>query len=504
MTPTPSINLLPTEFEQAFAAHEGQMFTRVTPQPLEKPALIASSPSSARLLGVDPAQVCAPQHADFWSGNWADINNLADDQAALRPAIAQVYSGHQFGVWAGQLGDGRAMSIGRVLDRDGQAQELQFKGAGITPYSRGADGRAVLRSSIREFLASEAMVGLGIPTTRVLTLTKGLTPVFRENVEQAAVVTRVAPSFLRFGSFEHYHYNDQPERLKALADFVLDHFYPVCRQAPNPYAALLEQIVARSARLVAQWQAVGFCHGVLNTDNMSVLGLTIDYGPYGFLDSFNPAHICNHSDHAGRYSYQNQPSIVQWNCYALGQTFVALIGSVDETKAILGTFKSEFETAMKLCWRSKLGLHQTHAQDDSLIDAMFELMQRNQVDWTIWFRSLSTVDDSHQTAPCPALRDLCFDRAEADHWVQRFATRIALESGPSSIRQTNMNRVNPKFVLRNYLAQRAIDQANEDDFSELVRLQQLLADPYAEQPQLNDYAKLPPDWASKIEVSCSS
>ncbi len=487
----------PTPFQTHFAAQDGSMFSLVAPQALDTPKMIAVSQGTANLLGLDANDLGALSNADFWGGNWANAQ-----QTSITP-IAQVYSGHQFGVWAGQLGDGRAMSIGSVKDVHGQMQEVQFKGAGTTPYSRGADGRAVLRSSCREFLCSEAMVGLGIPTTRVLTFVGSQTPVFRENLETAAVVTRVAPSFIRFGSFEHYLYNDQPERLKALADFVIDFHYPDCRLANNPYAALLKQVVNRSASLVAQWQSVGFCHGVLNTDNMSILGLTIDYGPFGFLDSFDPAHICNHTDRAGRYSYQNQPSMVQWNCYALGQTMVSLIGSVDQTKEILGGFKAVFETRMKQIWQDKLGLSQKLDGDDHLIDSMFEMMERNQTDWTLWFRSLSQAD-LDQATPCAVLRNLCLDRDDCDAWVNQYRQRLSQNTLAPAKRRQAMHRINPKYILRNYLAQVAIDKTAAGDLEELARLQQVLAHPYDEQEQFNDYAKLPPDWASKIEVSCSS
>ncbi len=498
MSESPPLLFSPTEFEKAFAAEHGHMFTRVSPAALDSPAMAATSTQTAALLNLPPA---ALTDADFWSGNWQS-NQLGQTQPS---PIAQVYSGHQFGVWAGQLGDGRAMSLGTIQDIDGVKQEVQFKGAGLTPYSRGADGKAVLRSSVREFLCSEAMVGLGIPTTRVLTLANTQSPVIRETVESAAVVTRVAPSFIRFGHFEHYFYNDKPQQLRALAEFVMTHHYPECLTASNPFAALLQAIVARSAQLVAKWQAVGFCHGVLNTDNMSILGLTIDYGPFGFLDQFDPAHICNHSDHSGRYSYQNQPSIVQWNCYALGQAFVSLIGSVDQTKQVLSTFKAEFETAMKSLWQRKLGLTQRQANDDSLVDSMFELMQRNQVDWTIWFRSLSHVTSLNTAQnPCPPLRDQCLDRTDCDQWVTDYAHRLTTEPQPDALRKKNMDAVNPRFVLRNYLAQAAIDKANQQDYSEISRLQQILARPYDEQPQFAQYAAQPPDWANKIEVSCSS
>ena len=278
----------------------GAFFTQLHPTPLPDPYWVARSEVTTRQLGLSP--------------NWMDGEDalalLVGNQVAQSPSpLATVYSGHQFGVWAGQLGDGRAILLGQTA----QGQEIQLKGAGRTPYSRGGDGRAVLRSSIREFLCSEAMHGLGIPTTRALCIAGSDHPIYREETETAAVVTRVAPSFIRFGHFEHFSYRNQHDELRALADQVIDRHYPECRQSDrfdgNPYAAFLETVSERTAHLLAQWQAVGFCHGVMNTDNMSILGLTIDYGPFQFLDAFVPAHICNHSDTQGRYAFNLQPYI---------------------------------------------------------------------------------------------------------------------------------------------------------------------------------------------------
>src|SRR5690606_23829644 len=254
--------------------------------------------------------------------------------------LAAVYSGHQFGVWAGQLGDGRAHLLGEVAGPRG-SWELQLKGSGMTPYSRMGDGRAVLRSSVREYLASEAMHGLGIPTTRALALVVSDDPVMRETVETAAIVTRMSPSFVRFGSFEHWSSRRQPEELRILADYVIDKFYPDCRQADDgphePLLRLLAEVTRRTALLMADWQAVGFCHGVMNTDNMSILGLTLDYGPYGFMDTFRLDHICNHSDTEGRYAWNRQPSVALWNLYRLGGSLHALVPDVEALRAVLDT-----------------------------------------------------------------------------------------------------------------------------------------------------------------------
>ena len=434
---------------------------------------------------------------------------------ALAPGMApmaSVYSGHQFGVWAGQLGDGRALLLGEVASPQGP-MELQLKGAGATPYSRRGDGRAVLRSSIREYLCSEAMYGLGIPTTRALALTASPQPVRRETVESAAVVTRVAPSFIRFGHFEHFAYSDEPGTtgtLQALLDFVVQHHYPHLQDAPNKPLALLEAVVARTADLMAAWQSVGFCHGVMNTDNMSILGLTIDYGPFGFLDGFNPEHICNHSDNQGRYSWNNQPQIGYWNLRALANALVPLMPEVkDDTSAVVAVlqqYEELFPQAMTARWRAKLGLATEHQGDGKLAIDLLQLMAQHQTDFTITFRRLcdydpSQVPDASVNAP---LRDLFVDRAGFDEWVARYAARLAQEGSIQAERSERMKRTNPVYVLRNHMAETAIRQAQAGDFAEVQRLERLLRQPFVEQAGAEADAGFPPDWAQSIEVSCSS
>jgi uncharacterized protein YdiU (UPF0061 family) len=309
-----------------FAELGPDFHSRLAPTPLPEPYWVGKSRGVADLLGLTASWLDSGPALAAFTGN---------EPLAGSAPLASVYSGHQFGVWAGQLGDGRALLLGET----DAGLEVQLKGAGPTPYSRMGDGRAVLRSSIREFLCSEAMHALGIPTTRALCVTGSDAPVRREEIETAAVVTRVAPSFIRFGHFEHFSYREQIPQLRQLADFVIDHFYPACRGSDrltgNPYAALLEAVSERTAATVAQWQAVGFCHGVMNTDNMSILGLTIDYGPFQFLDAFDPDHICNHSDTQGRYAYKRQPNIAYWNLFCLGQALLPLIGEQELALAAL-------------------------------------------------------------------------------------------------------------------------------------------------------------------------
>ena len=433
----------------------------------------------------------------------------------MRP-LASVYSGHQFGVWAGQLGDGRAHLLGEIETPCGP-MELQLKGSGLTPYSRMGDGRAVLRSSIREFLCSEAMAGLGIPTTRALCITGSALPVRRETIETAAIVTRVAPSFIRFGHFEHFAHHGHHDALKRLANFVIDRHLPACRDAADQIAALLQTAAERTAEMIAQWQAVGFCHGVMNTDNMSIMGLTIDYGPFGFLDGFDPGHICNHSDHQGRYAFDRQPAVAFWNLHALAQAMLPLLGdgggesdAASETAlAAIKPYRSTFERAFRQHLSAKLGLFGEREGDLELIDTLMRLMTSEQTDFTILFRRLADFD-SRPDADNPALRDMFRDRPAFDAWAARYRERLAHQGGDDgdAARRIRMRQVNPRVVLRNHLAEGAIRQALVGDFSEVTRLLHVLEHPFDDpaRPTAQDVADagFPPEWAQSIEVSCSS
>jgi uncharacterized protein YdiU (UPF0061 family) len=418
--------------------------------------------------------------------------------------FASVYSGHQFGIWAGQLGDGRALLLGEI-DTPSGSMEIQLKGSGLTPYSRMGDGRAVLRSSIREFLASEAMHALGIATTRALAVVGSPLPVQRESVESAAVVTRVAPSFLRFGHFEHFaHTAADTARLRRLLAATIERYFPALAGHREPAAALLEEVALRTARLLAQWQAVGFCHGVMNTDNMSLLGLTIDYGPYGFLDAFDPGHVCNHSDHQGRYAYARQPGIAFWNLHALAQALVPAVDGPAEAAGerlidALEPYKAEFASTLVALLRAKLGLLAARDEDAALADDFLRLMAEDRADYTITWRRLSRFETQPEAA-----RDCFLQREKFDAWAQRYRDRLAHEPTPAAERAARMDGVNPKFVLRNHLAQAAIERAQQGDFGEVERLLRVLERPFDEQPEHEADAGFPPAWAQQIEVSCSS
>ncbi len=501
------------------------------PDPLPRPA--AASPrwhpaTLLRTLGPAFGTLLAPTplpavhwvaRSDVLAAELGLVDWLASDDAlpllagnALPPQgepFASVYSGHQFGQWAGQLGDGRALQLGE-LDTPAGVQELQLKGAGLTPYSRMGDGRAVLRSSIREFLCSEAMHALGIPTTRALSVIGSPAPVRREEIETAAVVARVAPSFIRFGHVEHFaHTARDVAALRTLVDAVIDRFYPDCRDAPQPVLALLTQVSLRTARLLADWQAVGFCHGVMNTDNMSILGLTIDYGPFGFLDAFDPMHICNHTDQQGRYAFARQPSVAFWNLHALAHGLLPLMpGPQDDAiatmKDAMEPYKQAFADAMLERFRAKLGLTTAQDGDADLADDLLRLMAQDRADHTITWRALGRFSTAAD-APNAAVRDQFIDRAGFDTWAERYRARLQAEASIDADRQARMDRVNPKFVLRNHLAESAIQAARNGDFSETRRLLKVLQAPYDEHPDAPAaYAALPPDWAHHLEVSCSS
>ncbi|MGY8559588.1 protein adenylyltransferase SelO [Paracidovorax citrulli] len=477
-------------WRDGFAALGPDFFTELVPTPLPGPRWVAGSEATARLIGLEPD----------WLGSDAAVQVLSGNALlrGMRP-LASVYSGHQFGVWAGQLGDGRAILLGET----DTGYEVQLKGSGRTPYSRMGDGRAVLRSSIREFLCSEAMHALGIPTTRALALTASPAPVVREEIETAAVVTRVAPSFVRFGHFEHFAARDQVRELRALADYVIDRYYPGCRDAggapgANPYAALLQAVGARTAALLAQWQAVGFCHGVMNTDNMSILGLTIDYGPFQFLDAFVPGHICNHSDSQGRYAFNRQPQVAYWNLFCLGQALMPLIGDTELAQAALEPYRTAFPAEYMARMRAKLGLVSAAEGDAALVDDLLGLLAADAVDYTIFWHRLSQAVASGDFTP---VRDLFIDRAGWEAWSARYRQRLGSGSDQAA---GLMERTNPRFVLRNHLGEQTIRAAKSGDFAPLHALQAVLARPFDEHPAHAEWAGFPPDWASSIEISCSS
>jgi uncharacterized protein YdiU (UPF0061 family) len=487
ITPTTAENALESLRVGPGISALGERFVeRRDPSPLAEPHLVAFNSDVAALLGLDAREAERPEFLRLCSGG---------SRFGFVPSYAAVYAGHQFGSYVPQLGDGRAIGLGEILAPSGERFEWQLKGAGLTAFSRFGDGRAVLRSTIREYLASEALHHLGIPTTRALAIAGSADPVRRETIETAAVLSRIAPTHVRFGSFEYFHYARRPEDVKTLADYAIATFFPQFAAAGEAerYAPWLREIVERTARLVAQWQAVGFAHGVLNTDNMSILGLTLDYGPYGFIEAYDPNFICNHSDETGRYAFGRQPSIGLWNCTALGNALTSLIPEAERREA-LDAYEPAFEAAYLAAMRAKLGLREQRQEDGALIEDLLELLERAQADYTRFFRALSS--DSPD-----ALRAL---DATLEPWLSRYRERITAERGDEARRGAEMRCVNPKFVLRNHLAQAAIESAQGGDFSEIARLHGVLRRPFDDDAGDERYANQAPVGTALVEVSCSS
>ncbi|NIG73915.1 YdiU family protein [Klebsiella sp. Ap-873] len=463
-------------------------YSELTPTPLKNARLLYHSQPLADDLGINASFFAAPQQG-IWSGETL--------LPGMQP-LAQVYSGHQFGVWAGQLGDGRGILLGEQQLADGRKVDWHLKGAGLTPYSRMGDGRAVLRSTIREFLASEAMHALGIPTTRALTIVTSDTPVQRETVEQGAMLLRVSESHLRFGHFEHFYYRREPEKVQQLADYAIRHHWPHLQGLEERYELWFSDVVARTAALIASWQTAGFAHGVMNTDNMSILGLTMDYGPYGFLDDYQPEFICNHSDYQGRYAFDNQPAVGLWNLQRLAQTLSPFI-SADKLNAILDGYQPAIMRAFGQRMRAKLGLFTEQQADNQILSELFALMSKEGSDYTRTFRMLSVTEQLSAASP---LRDEFIDRASFDAWFGRYRERLQAEQVSDAERQQKMQAVNPALVLRNWLAQRAIEAAEQGDTRELAKLHEALLQPFSDRE--DEMTQRPPDWGKRLEVSCSS
>ena len=469
-------------------------YNRVNTAPLTNQHLISFNPSAAGLIDLD---ITESTRADF-----VDIISGKKSLPGYGP-FAMCYAGHQFGHYVPRLGDGRAILLGQVVTEKGDKWDLQLKGAGQTLYSRNADGRAVLRSTIREYLCGEAMHGLGIPTSRALCIIGSDTEVYRETIETGALLLRIAPSHVRFGSFEYFYYNQQFDDLKILADYVIEHHYPEYEDTTSPYLSLLKQVIKATAKLIAKWQSVGFSHGVMNTDNMSIHGITLDYGPFGFLDQYQPDYICNHSDHEGRYAFNKQPDIGLFNVSCFAQSLLPLLNKDPEkaaeiAMAELEKYKLIFIDHYSTLMRNKLGLIESKKEDQELCSDLFDLMQVNSVDHTILFRALSETNTEH-------VRDLFLQRDAFDRWMTTYQARLMQENIDPLIRSSNMKNTNPKFILRNHLAEIAIQKATDDkDYSEIDTLLKLLQQPFDEHEGYDTYADHPPEWAQEIEVSCSS
>jgi len=480
-------------FDNTYARLPEVFYRRVKPTPLPSPYLVSFNADAAALVGLDPAEALRPEFAEYFSGN------------RLLPAsepLAAIYAGHQFGTYVPQLGDGRAILLGEALGAAGAGRwDVQLKGAGLTPFSRMGDGRAVLRSTVREYLCGEAMHALGIPTTRALCIVGSDEPVIRETVETAAVLTRLAPTHVRFGTFELFHYRGQQDRVRELADYVVRQHYPHLWEDADRYLGLLREVVGRTARLIARWQAAGFAHGVMNTDNMSVVGLTLDYGPFGFLDEYDAGFVCNHSDYGGRYAFDQQPGVGLWNLSCFAETLLPLTGH-DPAVAALNEYAGIFAEAYSELMRGKLGLETERPEDAGLVAGLLKILQANAVDYARFFRRLC----DFQTRPGAddPLRDMFIDPAAFDGWARGYRARLAAEASDDAARRGRMLRTNPVYVLRNHLAQRAIERAQAGDYAEINTLLEILQKPFDEQPGRELYAEPPPEGTRRVVVSCSS
>lgn len=488
---------------------EKACFSFVTPKQTSKPELLHVSPEMLENLGLSKEESLSEDFLKVFTGN-AVLPNT-------KP-YAMCYGGHQFGNWAGQLGDGRAINLAEV-EYNNNRWALQLKGAGETPYSRTADGLAVLRSSIREYLCSEAMYHLGVPTTRALSLALSGDQVLRDvmyngnpEYEKGAIVCRVAPSFLRFGNYEIFAARQDFDSLKKLLDYTVKHFFShLGEPSKETYLAFFNEVTQRTLDMIIHWQRVGFVHGVMNTDNMSILGLTIDYGPYGWLEGFDFGWTPNTTDRQHkRYRYGNQPNIGLWNLYKLANALFPLIDDAKALESILNQYKVDFDVKSLAMMRSKLGLETEDVLDASLFQDLEDTLLLTETDMTIFFRKLSDFNIEKASEGLEVIKDAFYNIPELTEeieqkwltWFQRYADRLGQEQANSKERKVKMNSVNPKYVLRNYMAQLAIDNADKGDYKLIDELFQMLKKPYDEQPEHEKWFAKRPDWA-RHKVGCS-
>ena len=471
------------KFNNSFAKLSEEFYTKQKWSSFEKAHLISFNKGLAKDLGLNP-ELKPEELVKVFNGEIEHQNS---------ESLAMVYAGHQFGNWVPQLGDGRGILFGQIETPQG-LRDLHIKGAGKTPYSRFADGRAVLRSTIREYLCGEAMHGLRIPSSRALLMFGSNELVFRETTETGAMLVRTAKTHIRFGHFEYLKHNDKKEYLVELLDHVLAEYFPDLVNRKDKYEIFFEQTVQSTAELIANWQAVGFAHGVMNTDNMSLLGETFDFGPFGFLESYDPNFICNHSDAGGRYAFNNQPAIGLWNCQALAAALDEIIAEEKLIEA-LKKYQHYFYEHLIDLYRKKLGLQEKLEGDAKLIESLLTWLQNSKKDYTNFFRNLH---DIHEP------KNIIFEDAEGKAWSKKFKERFGLEKLSTKKAQQKMLANNPKYILRNYLAHQAIKKAEQNDFSEIEVLMKLLSQPFDEHLEYEDYAKSSPDWGKSLEISCSS
>ena len=467
------------KFLNPFADLPEDFFHKQTWTPFDNPKLIHFNKELAELLGL-PKDLDPEDMVPYVNGTKTFKHSAP---------LSMAYAGHQFGSWVPQLGDGRGILLGQLRTNDG-LMDLHIKGAGKTPYSRFGDGRAVLRSTIREYLCGEAMHHLGIPSSRSLIMIGSDEPVFRETTEFGAMMVRVAKTHIRFGHFEYLMHNKKSEFIPILLNHVIESYFPELKESKDGYTDLFKKIVSSTAGLIAKWQAFGFAHGVMNTDNMSILGETFDFGPFGFLDEYNPSFICNHSDHSGRYAFNNQPSIGLWNCHALAAALKDHI-EIEQTKEIINSYEQFFYDELTRLYRKKLGLIKEEKDDLKLVEELLTWMKDHEKDYTNTFRALA---DGNKN----------FTDEVGQAWFKKYQERLDREASNETERNALMNSSNPQYILRNYLAQEAIQAAEIGDFSALNLLIEVLKKPYVKNENYNKFSEAPPEWANKLEISCSS
>ena len=473
-------------FDNSYASLPERFYSRLAPARVSSPRLVRLNEQLARRLNLDPDALSSPEGVAVLAGN--RVPERADP-------LAMAYAGHQFGRFVPQLGDGRAILLGEVIDRDGVRRDIQLKGSGRTPFSRNGDGRAALGPVLREYIVSEAMAALGIPTTRALAAVTTGETVWREGPLPGAVLTRVARSHVRIGTFQFFAARGDVEATRHLADYVIARHYAEAAQASNPYLALLNLVVARQADLVAQWALIGFIHGVMNTDNMSIAGETIDYGPCAFMDTYHPETVFSSIDHFGRYAYGNQPRVAQWNLARFAETLLPLLAE-DENEAVaaaqaaIGAFLPRFEEAFSAGLRRKLGLLRAKPADTPLAKDLLDRMAANGADFTLTFRLLC--DAAGSAAKDDEVRRLFNDPGAFDDWSGRWRERLSAEGGDAAERLAVMRSANPAFIPRNHLVEEAITAAQDHgDFGPFETLLKVLAAPYDDQPAFSRYAEPP-------------
>ncbi|MCC6712070.1 MAG: YdiU family protein [Candidatus Dadabacteria bacterium] len=482
------------DFDNAYRRLPGDFYDVVHPTPLKNPRLVSFNPDAAALIDLDPEEANNPGLPLYLSGARAIPGS---------EPLAMYYTGHQFGVYNPDIGDGRAILLGEVRNSRGGKWDLHLKGAGRTAYARVFDGRAVLRSVIREYLSSEAMHGLGIPTTRALSIVGSDEKVERETTERGATLLRMAETHVRFGSFEGFHYTGRGDYVKLLADYVIDGFFPHLAGEEGRYASFLSGVVDRTAKLIALWQACGFTHGVMNTDNMSIIGLTLDYGPFGFLEEYSPEYIPNHSDHFGRYSFGNQPSIALWNLQKLAEALGSVVPR-EISQEIVFNFRGLYGKYYLEIMKQKLGLLSDDPRDPALIKGLLSILEETKTDYTNFMRGLgdfSAEDGARNEHPARMLGE----SSAFKEWAAAYRRRLVSEGSIDAERKEAMSSLNPKYILRNYLAERAIRKVeDEGDYAEIERLRILLKNPFSEQPGFGEYSKPTPPSERGLVISCSS